>query len=1171
MRRLFSLVLAVTLAFAAVPAFAEPLPPQRDDPVVGVGDEARSIDSLLQAGDYAPGRVLARVTDEFAPIAPFSNDAAAWSMEPLFTYAPNASDSAARSLADNNSVADRVLLIESNTMTTEELLRQLAGAPGVVAAEPDYVRTIGDPEAKPSVGLEPEQDASAAAAAARVAVPAEAATNDPLLDKQWQLSSTAEAAGGSNARELWQELGIPQASAELKSVVVAVIDSGVDYTHPDLQGVMWSNPGNLGLPGAVGSVGYNFGEGTDDPMDFDEHGTHVAGIVAAANNNAEGGSGVAPNVRIMALRIADKAGQMYNSSGVGAYDYLKRAALAGVPVVAANNSWGGMGVSGLLNSVMDDAYRSANVVSVCASGNSSLDNDLSPINPSNGPSEGVIAVNAADRTGALAGFSCYGAATTDLAAPGNAILSTVPASWGMVDLENASFVALQDDFEQPAGLFAFATAGDAPASVARTDEDWAGSAASGHSLQWGVHAAKEGQEASLVSAPIDAAAAIEQAGMSVDDVRFLGFDVKLTDSAASGYGRVLHLFLSSTDPNNPWIELLSDEPGKNPATTYGSWSTVVAAIPDDRRGSVDWQNLSIKVTRNLVPFDNGLDLRFNIDNVSLVTSTIPYAYLSGTSMAAPVVTGALALLAGAFPHEDASVLRARVLGGVERTEALAGTCTSDGRLDLARAASDPYPVVDALEPAARADAGARSSAIVRGSWFGDVAGRVLLDGEELPVASWSAQGIVVELPQQLEAKMRYVQVVRADGESGRRLFLTGQEAPPACYESLPAPDLQGLGMADVDQGASWQVASAHATVYATSDKARVEQAGGAFYALLAYDPSSRAWSIEHALDGVFDSSFLMAAHDDVLYLFDLSRYLLYRYDTASRTLSDPLDCSSLAGCGDEETNLSFSGATCDGSSLWLCGGTLSDGTGSSLAVRVDVRTGEATALPLLANGRATPSVQMLDGTLTVAAGNSSVEFGEAVNSVEQLRADEWTRASLPDAVDPSQSGAVASAVLPGGVGVNGIATEGERLVLAGLIGAGDAGSAGAAEGAGSAGADTYVFDPATGSWQTVRERLSVGKVVYGGATVLDNALYVVGEDVLLGSTVFKRLVLDAAPAPQPPMPPAPSMPSASPTSDAGDSKPLVRTGDAVPFASIMVLGAVAIACGALATVHRRRR
>lgn len=88
MRRLFSLVLAVTLAFAAVPAFAEPLPPQRDDPVVGVGDEARSIDSLLQAGDYAPGRVLARVTDEFAPIAPFSNDAAAWSMEPLFTYAP---------------------------------------------------------------------------------------------------------------------------------------------------------------------------------------------------------------------------------------------------------------------------------------------------------------------------------------------------------------------------------------------------------------------------------------------------------------------------------------------------------------------------------------------------------------------------------------------------------------------------------------------------------------------------------------------------------------------------------------------------------------------------------------------------------------------------------------------------------------------------------------------------------------------------------------------------------------------------------------------------------------------------------------------------------------------------------------------------------------------------
>lgn len=94
----------------------------------------------------------------------------------------------------------------------------------------------------------------------------------------------------------------------------------------------------------------------------------------------------------------------------------------------------------------------------------------------------------------------------------------------------------------------------------------------------------------------------------------------------------------------------------------------------------------------------------------------------------------------------------------------------------------------------------------------------------------------------------------------------------------------------------------------------------------------------------------------------------------------------------------------------------------------------------------------------------------------------------------------------------------------------------------------------------------------GGATVLNDALYVLGEDVLSGSTVFKRLALEAAPEPTPPTPPVSPTTPVSPENGAGaDPKALVRTGDVVPLASTAILGVIAIACGTLAFAHRRRR
>ena len=95
-----------------------------------------------------------------------------------------------------------------------------------------------------------------------------------------------------------------------------------DYTHPDLAGAMWENPGTLDLPGRHG---YDFANDDDDPMPAGEHGTHVAGIAAAVANNGIGGAGVAPNAKIMAFRIADENGGLWESAAISAYAYMKQA------------------------------------------------------------------------------------------------------------------------------------------------------------------------------------------------------------------------------------------------------------------------------------------------------------------------------------------------------------------------------------------------------------------------------------------------------------------------------------------------------------------------------------------------------------------------------------------------------------------------------------------------------------------------------------------------------------------------------------------------------------------------------------------------------------------------------------------------------------------------------
>jgi subtilisin family serine protease len=213
------------------------------------------------------------------------------------------------------------------------------------------------------------------------------------------------------------------------NIIVAVIDTGVRYTHLDLAAQMWRNPGETpgnGVDddgnGYIDDVhGINAINGTGNPMDDDDHGTHVAGTIGAAANDGNPHVGVAWKVRVMACKFLGVGGGT-TSDGIECVNY---AVSKGAHIL--NNSWGGGGYSQALFDAIDNA-REAGVLFVAAAGNDGLNNDLIPHYPANYPVDNVISVAALDRNDQLADFSDYGAVTVHLGAPGVAIYSSAAGS-----------------------------------------------------------------------------------------------------------------------------------------------------------------------------------------------------------------------------------------------------------------------------------------------------------------------------------------------------------------------------------------------------------------------------------------------------------------------------------------------------------------------------------------------------------------------------------------------------------------------------------------------------------------------------------------------------------------------------------------------------------------------
>tara|TARA_R110000782_G_scaffold24264_2_gene62747 strand:- start:1921 stop:3846 length:1926 start_codon:yes stop_codon:yes gene_type:complete len=360
------------------------------------------------------GAAQAQVWSSPAEMARFNRDKAALEANPGLAVIPNsvlvkfrkdtpnaaaanALSAAGASVARTYSIVPGLTHARANA-PVEQTIRALLNNPWVEYAEPDYVQRTTATNA-----------------------------NDTYYGLQWGLHNTGQDIRGvSGVADA--DIDMPEAWDILTGnagKVIAVIDSGTQWSHPDLDSNIWTNPGEIagnGIDddgnGYVDDVrGWDFFSGDNNPDDSEGHGTHVAGTIGAEGNNNQGVTGVLWDCQIMPLRFIGPFGGS-TSDAIAAIDY---AVAAGCTV--SNNSWGGGGFNTSLYNAIANAAGAGHVF-VAAAGNDGVNTDSSPHYPSSYNLPNIISVAATTNRDTLASFSNYGVNSVDIGAPGEDIAST---------------------------------------------------------------------------------------------------------------------------------------------------------------------------------------------------------------------------------------------------------------------------------------------------------------------------------------------------------------------------------------------------------------------------------------------------------------------------------------------------------------------------------------------------------------------------------------------------------------------------------------------------------------------------------------------------------------------------------------------------------------------------
>lgn len=517
----------------------------------------------------------------------------------------------------------QLMHLRDSTRTTQALIAAFKSDPRIAVVEPNFVRRLS-----------------------RTALP-----NDPLFSQQWGLENTGQSIQGifgtTDEDINWAKARLLMADT-LPEVVIAILDSGVDLKHPDLQKNIWVNPFEIagnGMDddnnGYVDDIyGYDFAgddynnpsggianDGPDnDPSDgTTAHGTQVAGIAAAVSDNEFGITGIA-NAKIMALKVGPGGEELPSAAIIDGMNYVLDMKNRGVNIVAVNGSYGSSSSSVIELEAMQ-ALADAGVIFCAAAGNDSKDNDVNPEYPANYAASNVIAVAASNNTGALAGFSNFGFTTVDVVAPGAGIYSTSPTyltarsnvSVGGTPYNSTSFTytGMTDGITRPFYACGVGGPGDFPSAVAGN------------------------------------IALIERGTFF--------FSEKVANAQAAGAVGVV-IYNSATADEGP------DTPVSG---TLGKPNNFLPAVAISHNDGLA-----------LLPIANG--------TVAMTLSTeadsfLAYDFANGTSFAAPVVTGIVAMLAQHFPNDTMSQRIQRLFDAVEPIPALNGVAATAGRINLAKA------------------------------------------------------------------------------------------------------------------------------------------------------------------------------------------------------------------------------------------------------------------------------------------------------------------------------------------------------------------------------------------------------------------------------------------------------------------------------------------------------
>jgi len=495
---------------------------------------------------------------------------------------------------------------------------------------------------------------------------------DPQFTSQWCHRNADNPYSDMDSPKAWD---LTTGSAD---VVVALIDSGVDYTHPDLAANIWTNPAEIpgnGIDddgnGYVDDIhGIDSGDGDSDPQDYDGHGTHVAGIMGAVGGNGLGVAGINWQVKIMVLKGFEAASDgMDTTMEMEAIDYILAMKAGGVNIVAVNASYGFTGEEDELEKEAIEALGQAGILFMAAAGNSAVDNDgtYATHYPSSYDLDNIVSVAAGDTDGQLADFSNYGVVSVDLAAPGDTILSTVMSDYVYTPAAGDLFF---DDMENGAGNWtpegAWAITEEQADSPSHAWSDSPGG-------RYGTY-----EDKALTGPVID----LGQSSTALA----LGFSInyELEDPGYSSYFdslQVWYLAPPETAGGDPtWEEI-----GALAGSSNGQWEIYSAVIPE----RYFWEGFRFRFVLHS-DYSIQKDGAY-IDDVGIgVPETIhPYAYYSGTSMATPQVTGAAGLVAGAFPALGAADIKARLLDGTQPMADLGGAVATGGLLNLLGALTDP--------------------------------------------------------------------------------------------------------------------------------------------------------------------------------------------------------------------------------------------------------------------------------------------------------------------------------------------------------------------------------------------------------------------------------------------------------------------------------------------------